>query len=82
MAAGAALGRQAVRERPRPGEQPGAGERGVELGLARVAASEQQVLAQRRVEHVRVLSDEPDDRADGVAVERAISVPPSVTEPS
>ena len=71
VAAGAALGRQAVRERPRPGQQPGAGERGLQVGLARVAAGEQQVLAQRRVEHVRVLGDEPDDRADGVAVERA-----------
>ncbi len=39
-----------------------------QLGLARVAAGEQQVLAERGVEHVRVLRDEPDGRAGGVAV--------------
>ena len=38
--------------------------------LGRFAAGEQQVLAQRRVEHVRVLRDEPDGGARGIAVER------------
>ena len=66
MAARAGLARQVERRRAARARA-----RRLELGLGRVAAGEQQVLAQRRVEHVRVLRDEPDGGADGVAVERA-----------